>query len=165
MHVLVIGSNGKVGRRLNLQLAGKGHAVRAMVRSPGQMEILRNTGIEPWLADLENDFSSAFEDMDVVVFTAGSGSHTGPEKTVDIQAVRTVQDDQEKGQGNQAAAGGKGAHDHDHRAEDQGHHRANEQPTHHLGKAHGRPPLIRHFPALFFFLILILPSSEIRFIF
>ena len=84
MNILIIGANGKVGQLLIKHLINDGYSVRAMVRQQEQTDNIKSLGAEAFLGDLENDFSAAYNNIDVVVFTAGSGSHTGPEKTIDI---------------------------------------------------------------------------------
>jgi len=86
MKVLLIGANGKVGRQVVDMLHGhERHTVRAMVRKPEQWEALRNKGIEAVLADLEgtvDEIAEAAKGCDAIVFSAGSGGHTGPDKTL-----------------------------------------------------------------------------------
>lgn len=86
MKVLLIGANGKVGRQVAGMLQGhERHTVRAMVRKPEQWEALRNKGIEAVLADLEgtvDEIAEAARGCDAIVFSAGSGGHTGPDKTL-----------------------------------------------------------------------------------
>lgn len=53
-----------------------------MVRSEDQFAGVRERGGEPRLGDLEEDFASAIEGADSVVFTAGSGGSTGWDKTI-----------------------------------------------------------------------------------
>ncbi len=81
MKILIIGANGQIGRHLVAQLSSE-HTVRAMVRNSVQAPSLEAKGAEVVVADLESDFRSAFQGCDAVVFTAGSGGHTGPEKTI-----------------------------------------------------------------------------------
>ena len=81
-NILVIGANGKVGRTAIKYLVSTGKRVRAMIRSKEQVKEIQQLGAEAYLADLETDFSGAFENIDCVIFTAGSGSHTGPDKTI-----------------------------------------------------------------------------------
>lgn len=112
MQVTVVGANGGTGRLVVRGLAEAGHDVRAMVRSRDQFDQFDQFGqfgqfaevaalpaggargtVTPVLGDLEGDFSAALEGSDALVFTAGSGSRTGPDKTllVDLHgAVRTV---------------------------------------------------------------------------
>ncbi|WP_163654711.1 SDR family oxidoreductase [Listeria sp. PSOL-1] len=85
MNVLVIGSNGQIGRQIVKMLAlDKGFFVRAMIRDPHQAEALEKLGAKPIIADLEQDFSYAYDAVDAVIFTAGSGGNTGPEKTIAV---------------------------------------------------------------------------------
>ncbi|MBK5937418.1 SDR family oxidoreductase [Halorhodospira halophila] len=95
MRVLIIGAHGQVGRRLVERLAPSRHEVRAMVRDPDQQPALAAAGAtETVVADLERDCSQAVRGADAVVFTAGSGPHTGADKTevVDRQgALRIIE--------------------------------------------------------------------------
>lgn len=68
-----------------------------MVRKEGQKKELEDRGIPAVLADLEgsiSDLESAIKDVDAVVFTAGSGGKTGPDKTLLIDldgAVKSIE--------------------------------------------------------------------------
>lgn len=85
MHVLVAGAHGKIGRRFLHAMNHSEHTVRAMVRDGAQREQLQTIGAEEVvIADLEGDCREALAGCDAVVFTAGSGAHTPPEKTEDI---------------------------------------------------------------------------------
>ncbi|HET7578369.1 MAG TPA: SDR family oxidoreductase [Bacillales bacterium] len=95
MKVLVIGANGKIGKHIVSKLAASNkHEVRAMVRDESQREELEKRGGEVVIADLEKDFSHAFEGCHAAIFTAGSGAHTGPDKTelVDRQGAMKAVD-------------------------------------------------------------------------
>lgn len=77
MNVLVIGANGKIGRLLVEKLAmEKGFFVRAMVRKAEQVSELEKLGAKPIIADLKKDFHYAYDEIEAVIFTAGSGGHT-----------------------------------------------------------------------------------------
>ena len=98
MKVLVVGSNGQIGRHLiNLLKDCQDHTVRAMVRKPEQAEAFAKIGVETALADLEGsveEIAQAAQGCDAIVFTAGSGGHTGADKTllVDLDgAVKTME--------------------------------------------------------------------------
>jgi len=87
MNVLVAGANGHTGRLIVQKLALDGvHHAYAMVRSEDQVESLKNLGAERVIvADLEaQDLSAVVRGCDAVIFAAGSGSKTGPEKTIGV---------------------------------------------------------------------------------
>ncbi|PTY37221.1 oxidoreductase [Saccharospirillum sp. MSK14-1] len=93
MTTLVIGAHGQIGQRLIKHLAASGDTPRAMIRSQEQAQTIKALGGEPVIADLEGDFSAALTGCDKVVFTAGSGGHTGADKTVLIDlwgAIKAV---------------------------------------------------------------------------
>lgn len=94
---LVIGANGQIGRLFCRQAAAGGQALRAMVRDAAQQAWFEELGIESAVGDLESpieeQFEAHYEGCDRVVFTAGSGPHTGPDKTllVDLYgAMRSI---------------------------------------------------------------------------
>jgi uncharacterized protein YbjT (DUF2867 family) len=85
MNVLIAGANGKVGRHLLRQMADSEHQARALIRDPDQApELLEIGASETVVGDLAGDCSDALRGCDAVVFTAGSGPHTGPEKTIEV---------------------------------------------------------------------------------
>lgn len=94
MHVLIAGANGKIGHHLLQEMADSDHEARAMIRHRDQGPELQNLGAtETVLGDLEEDCSEAMRGCDAVVFTAGSGPDTGPDKTVDVDqegAIRLI---------------------------------------------------------------------------
>lgn len=90
---LVIGANGRIGRLFCRQAEAGGLNLRALVRQPEQQSWFMEQGIEPVVGDLEADFEAFFDGCDHVVFTAGSGPHTGPDKTLMIDlygAMRAI---------------------------------------------------------------------------
>lgn len=94
MKTLVIGANGQIGRQFCELAQAAGHPVKAMIRDSSQQAWFRERGIDTVIADLEGDFRHAFYGCDQVVFTAGSGPHTGPDKTLMIDlhgAVRSAE--------------------------------------------------------------------------
>jgi uncharacterized protein YbjT (DUF2867 family) len=101
MNVLVIGANGQVGRRVVQELAESQHEAVAMVRKEEQVGHLKELGAaKVVLGDLEQDFSDAFDGVDAVIFAAGSGGSTGPDKTLTIDlwgAVKAAKYAEEKG--------------------------------------------------------------------
>ena len=95
MDVLVAGGHGKVALRLLRLLAARGDRARGLIRNPGQAADLEAVGAVAVLADLEADADLAekVRGADVVVFAAGAGPGSGPERkrTVDLGgAVKLV---------------------------------------------------------------------------
>src|SRR5690625_7036267 len=70
---------------------------KAMIRKQEQAEFFEELGAETVLVDLEESvekISEAAQGVDAVVFTAGSGGHTGKDKTIMIDldgAVKTIE--------------------------------------------------------------------------
>src|SRR5690554_4627835 len=94
MHVFIAGANGQIGQHLLQEMANSDHEARALVRHPDQGPELQKLGAtDTVLGDLEHDCSEAMRGCDAVIFTAGSGPHTGPDKTIDVDqdgAIRLV---------------------------------------------------------------------------
>ncbi len=94
MHVFIAGANGQIGQHLLREMADSNHEARALIRHPDQGPELQQLGAtETVLGDLEQDCSEALRGCDAVIFTAGSGPHTGPDKTIDVDqegAIRLV---------------------------------------------------------------------------
>lgn len=85
MNVLVIGANGHTGRHIVKELSSSSqHFVRAMIRKTEQAKDMEDLGARPIVADLEQDFSYALENVNAVIFAAGSGGSTGDDKTLTI---------------------------------------------------------------------------------
>jgi uncharacterized protein YbjT (DUF2867 family) len=87
MDVVVAGGHGKVGMSLLRLLADRGHRARGLIRNPAHVIELANVGAEAVLCDLEalDDVSGCCRGADAVVFAAGAGPGSGPERkrTVD----------------------------------------------------------------------------------
>src|SRR5690625_2038415 len=81
MKVLVVGANGQIGKQLVAFIQeSDGLQARAMIRSEEQAAYFKDLGAETAVVDLEDDIepiAKAAEGVDAVVFTAGSGPHTG----------------------------------------------------------------------------------------
>jgi uncharacterized protein YbjT (DUF2867 family) len=95
MDVLVAGGHGKIALRLLRLLAAQGHRARGLIRNSGQAADLEALGAVPVVGDLEADASLAeyVQAADVLVFAAGAGPGSGPERkrTVDLGgAVKLV---------------------------------------------------------------------------
>lgn len=84
MNVLVAGSHGKTGMQIVTLLLENDHHVTAMVKEQDQLSEMQKLGAKPILANLETDVGFATEGIDAVIFAAGSGPHTGPDKTVTV---------------------------------------------------------------------------------
>jgi uncharacterized protein YbjT (DUF2867 family) len=101
MNVLVIGANGKTGKHIISSLTNSSqHIPKAMIRKAEQIDAMEKLGAKPLVGDLEEDFSYLFDEVNAVIFAAGSGSSTGPDKTtaVDEQgAIKAINYAKEKG--------------------------------------------------------------------
>jgi len=92
MHVFIAGANGQIGQLLLRAMADSDHEARALIRHPEQGPDLQQLGAtETVLGDLEHDCSEAMKGCDAVIFAAGSGPHTGPDKTIDVDHNGAVQ--------------------------------------------------------------------------
>ena len=91
MDVVVAGGHGKIGLRLLQRLAEGGHRGRGLIRNPEHAADLEAAGAEPVVCDMEalDDLSGCCEGADAVVFAAGAGPGSGPERkrTVDYGAA------------------------------------------------------------------------------
>lgn len=88
MNVLVIGANGQIGQHVisKLKISEK-HNPIAMVRKKDQQLKFEKEGVQTVLVDLEGSIDhivEAAKETDAIVFTAGSGGHTGADKTMMI---------------------------------------------------------------------------------
>jgi uncharacterized protein YbjT (DUF2867 family) len=93
--VVVAGGHGKVGIRICRLLAERGDRARGLIRDPAQSADLEGVGAEAVVADLEReDITPSVAGADAVVFTAGAGPGSGPERkrTVDYGgAVKLIE--------------------------------------------------------------------------
>ena len=84
MIVSILGAHGKIARHLTPLLAERDHSVHGIVRSDDQFDDIRSDGGEPILCDLEaagaDDIDGALRGSDVVVFAAGAGPGSGPDR-------------------------------------------------------------------------------------
>jgi nucleoside-diphosphate-sugar epimerase len=88
VQVVIAGGHGQIALHLERLLADSGHRVMALIRSREQDSDVREAGAEPVICDLEqeDDLSHYVQGADAVVFAAGAGPGSGPErkKTVDL---------------------------------------------------------------------------------
>lgn len=96
--VLIIGANGKIGKLLCEKIArSEEFKPIAAIRSENQASYFNERGIAHRLIDLEGSVKAleqAFETTDIIVFSAGSGGHTGHDKTLAIDldgAVKSME--------------------------------------------------------------------------
>jgi uncharacterized protein YbjT (DUF2867 family) len=96
MDVVVAGGHGKVGMRLLRLLADRGHRARGLIRNPDHASELHDVGAEAVVCDIEerDDISDCVGGADAVVFAAGAGPGSGPERkrTVDYGAAVKLMD-------------------------------------------------------------------------
>jgi nucleoside-diphosphate-sugar epimerase len=95
VQVVIAGGHGKIALHLERLLADSGHRVLALIRSRDQDSDVREAGGEPVICDIEQeeDLSHYVQGSDAVVFAAGAGPGSGPErkKTVDLEgAVKLI---------------------------------------------------------------------------
>ncbi|ADU30328.1 SDR family oxidoreductase [Evansella cellulosilytica] len=98
MKILVVGANGQIGKHLVTFLQqSEGMQAKAMIRNEQQADFFESKGAETVIVDLEQDIdpiANAAKDVDAIVFTAGSGPHTGKDKTIMVDldgAVKTIE--------------------------------------------------------------------------
>jgi uncharacterized protein YbjT (DUF2867 family) len=100
MDVVVAGGHGKVALRLLRLLAARGDRARGLIRNPDHAADLEEAGAEPVLCDMEaeEDLAPFVDESDAVVFAAGAGPGSGPErkKTVDLGAAVKLMDAAER---------------------------------------------------------------------
>jgi uncharacterized protein YbjT (DUF2867 family) len=85
----IAGGHGKIALHLTRFLSRRGDAVLSVIRKPEHSDDIKNAGGEPVLCDLESasadELAQALSGADAVVFAAGAGPGSGPERkeTVD----------------------------------------------------------------------------------
>ena len=93
MDIFVVGGHGKIALRFERLAAQAGNNVRAMIRNSGHSHDIQDVGAEPVVADVEtDDITGLVEGADVLVFAAGAGPGSGPErkKTVDLEGAQKL---------------------------------------------------------------------------
>jgi uncharacterized protein YbjT (DUF2867 family) len=116
MDVVIAGGHGKIALRLEPLLAERGDRVRALVRNPDHSADVEAAGAEAVLCDMEraDDLSQYVEGADAVVFAAGAGPGSGPERkrTVDFgAAAKLIEAAQDAGVQRYVIVSSIGAHD------------------------------------------------------
>src|SRR5215213_12040590 len=116
MDVVVAGGHGQVGLRLLRLLADSGHRARGLIRNPDHAGELSAMGAEPVVCDMEqlDDLSECCAGADAIVFAAGAGPGSGPERkrTVDYgAAVKLIDAGRKAGVTRYLIVSSIGAHD------------------------------------------------------
>jgi len=113
--VAVVGGHGKVAQRLLRLLAERGNRARGVIRSAEQAGDLEALGAEAVVCDVEREeLTDAVRGDDAVVFAAGAGPGSGPERkrTVDLGgAVKLIEAAQANGIRRYVMVSSIGAHD------------------------------------------------------
>jgi uncharacterized protein YbjT (DUF2867 family) len=84
--ILIVGANGSTGKRI-IEILSNSQSFEpvAMIRKEEQKSIFDDMDVKSVLADLEQeDFSAVLKGIDKVIFAAGSGAKTGPDKTTAV---------------------------------------------------------------------------------
>ena len=102
MDVVVAGGHGQIGQRLLRLLVARGDRARGLVRNPDHVGDLERLGAEGVLCDLEReaDVAQHVAGADAIVFSAGAGPGSGPERkrTMDLGgAVKLIDAAREAG--------------------------------------------------------------------
>ena len=88
MDVAIAGAHGRIARRLARLLVARGDTVPGLIRKREHVDDLRADGTEPVLIDLEAagpaEIAEAIKGADAVVFAAGAGPGSGPERKLTV---------------------------------------------------------------------------------
>jgi uncharacterized protein YbjT (DUF2867 family) len=84
MRVAIAGGHGQIALRLARVLGARGVEAVALIRNPDHADDVEQAGAEPAVVDLEHasddEVAQAIEGADAVVFAAGAGPGSGPER-------------------------------------------------------------------------------------
>lgn len=84
-NILVAGANGTTGKQIvDFLKESQYYNPVAMVRKEEQKKQFNIRDIDTVLGDLEENLSGVVKGIDKVIFAAGSGGNTGPEKTIAV---------------------------------------------------------------------------------
>src|SRR5690554_6193848 len=83
--ILVAGATGMTGKRV-VEILNRSQSFKpvALIRKEEQQQLFDDMEVDWIMGDLEDDVSHTVKGIDKVIFAAGSGSHTGPEKTIAV---------------------------------------------------------------------------------
>jgi uncharacterized protein YbjT (DUF2867 family) len=84
MNIAIAGGHGKIALRLTRLLHERGDRVRSLIRNPAHAGDIEAAGGEPVVCDLEHEgedaVARAIAGAEAVVFAAGAGGGSGPER-------------------------------------------------------------------------------------
>jgi uncharacterized protein YbjT (DUF2867 family) len=84
MRIAIAGGHGQIALHLARMLTAGGDEVRSLIRNPDHAGDIEAAGAEPVVCDLENaadeDVAAAVGDAKAVVFAAGAGPGSGPDR-------------------------------------------------------------------------------------
>lgn len=90
-HVVVAGGHGQIALLLYPELVARGHTAAGLIRNPDHADDLQSALATPVVCDMEteDELSDHLDGADAVVFAAGAGPGSGPERkqTVDLGAA------------------------------------------------------------------------------
>ena len=116
MRVAIAGGHGQIALRLAKVLSERGDEPVALIRNPDHADDVRQVGAEPAVVDLEQpsveEVAQAVAGSDAVVFAAGAGPGSGPERkeTVDYGgAVKLIEAAKKAGVGRYVIVSSMGA--------------------------------------------------------
>lgn len=83
--ILIAGATGLTGKRV-VEILNRSQSFKpiALIRKEDQQEEFEDMEVEWVMGDLEEDVTHLVKGVDKVIFAAGSGSKTGPEKTTAV---------------------------------------------------------------------------------
>jgi nucleoside-diphosphate-sugar epimerase len=86
--IAIAGGHGKIALRLTQRLSARGESVVGLIRKREDADDVRAHGGEPVLCDLEHadvpEISAALTGASAVVFAAGAGAGSGPERKLTV---------------------------------------------------------------------------------
>jgi cytosine deaminase len=116
MRVAIAGGHGQIALRLARVLSERGDEAVGLIRNPDQSDDVEQAGAEPAVVDLEHasvdEVARAVEGADAVVFAAGAGPGSGPERkdTMDYGgAVKLIEAAKQAGIGRYVIVSSMGA--------------------------------------------------------
>jgi uncharacterized protein YbjT (DUF2867 family) len=98
MQVAIAGAHGKIAQQLTPMLTARGDTVVGLIRNPDHADDVQALGAEPVLCDLEREgvdaVAHAITGCHAVVFAAGAGPRSGPERKLTVDrdgAIKLLQ--------------------------------------------------------------------------